>query len=221
LRNISILSGLLPIALYFCFLKRNKGTGLWVIFLYAILSFITDNTLSRIKPSEYPILKFTIFCLFTVVEYTLFTIYIYIIVKRSAFKHSIIFLSLLFLGIAIYNYYANVGRQGFDSLTASIESIFIIIFCIFFFFEQITNSSTKLIYESHKFWVIIGFLLYLSGGLFLFIYAANFSQKEINEYWVINYGVNILKNLLFCVAFALKKNELANNLFTQKNTTFN
>jgi hypothetical protein len=143
--------------------------------------------------------------LFTVIEYTLFATYIFLILKKPFFRNAIIILSVFFYLIASYNYLSTVGKQGFDSLSASIESILIIIYCIFFLFEQMNAPTIPLIYESHRFWIIIGFMLYLAGGLFLFIYAANFSQKEINSYWAINYGVNIFKNVLFAIAFAIKK----------------
>lgn len=207
MKIFSLYSGLLPIICFLLFYKKNKGSKLWVIFIYAVISFLSDRVLLfLLKTKEYQIIKYSIYCLFTVLEYSLFTYYIYVLIRKQFFKYTIIFLSIILYLIAIYNYYANVGKIGwFDSFTSSLESIFIILYCIFYLFEEINSPSTTLIYESYKFWLILSFLLYLSGELFLFIYAANFGENEIRIYWNINYSVNILKNILFCVAMIMKK----------------
>ncbi len=215
MRQLSIYSGLLPIICFLIFYKRNKGNRIWVIFIYTILSFLSDKTLVYFPSKEYPILKFTIYCIFTIVEYALFTIYIYIIVKGRYLRYLMIFLSIIFCCVAAYNYYINVGKIGFDSISASIESILIIAYCIFFLFEQLNAPTTPVIYESYQFWLIIGFLLYLSGELFFFIYASSFTEKDIGLYWNINYGVNILKNLLFTLAFYMNK-DISNQSFMRK-----
>jgi hypothetical protein len=113
--------------------------------------------------------------------------------------------SILFIIFSIGHYWLNVGKQNFDSLPASVEAILIVFFCILYLFEQINTPEVMLVYESYKFWVIIGFLIYLAGGLSLYILAANLTEEEMNNYWKINYAFNMIKNLLFAVAFAMKK----------------
>jgi hypothetical protein len=50
---------------------------------------------------------------------------------------------------------------------------------------------------------VTAFLIYLSGTLFLFIYASNLSMKEQAFYWPINFVFNILKNLIITLSFYL------------------
>jgi NADH:ubiquinone oxidoreductase subunit 6 (subunit J) len=57
-------------------------------------------------------------------------------------------------------------------------------------------------------------LIYLGGVLFLFIFSSSFTKDEKNIYWNINYSLNILKNILFAIAFFMKK-EATNNLTMQ------
>jgi len=59
--------------------------------------------------------------------------------------------------------------------------------------------------SSKKFWIIVAFFLYLSSTLFLFILAAKLSKHERDYYWNINFTFNILKNVLFAIAFVIKE----------------
>jgi hypothetical protein len=87
----------------------------------------------------------------------------------------------------------------------SVEAILIIVYCIFFLYEQIKNPNSFYIYRSKKFWITIGLLLYFSSTLFLFIYAANLTKQEYLAYWAINDIFNILKNILFSISFLIKE----------------
>lgn len=198
LRALSIYSGILPIIFFFVFLERNKKGGLWVIFFYVLISFITDFTLSTfsIPAAAY----FYFYSLFTVFEYSFFTAFLFINFKRAPLRKFILLVSLLFFLFCIYSLVV-AKDYSFDSLPASIEAILIIIYCIIFFYEQINNPDISFIYSSKKFWVTTAFLVYLSGTLFLFIYTSDLSEAEQFYYWPINYFFNILKNLVIALAF--------------------
>jgi hypothetical protein len=49
--------------------------------------------------------------------------------------------------------------------------------------------------------------MYFSSTLFLFLYAASFTQIEHKYYWYINNIFDIIKNILFCIAFYMKKSK--------------
>jgi ABC-type Na+ efflux pump permease subunit len=53
------------------------------------------------------------------------------------------------------------------------------------------------------FLIVVGLLLFVSGTLFLFIIANRLSEKEMNQYWSINYYANILVSFIFSAAFLL------------------
>ena len=67
------------------------------------------------------------------------------------------------------------------------------------------DPSVGLVYNSKKFWVIIAFLIYFAATLFLFIYTGALSEEQRSSYWPINNFFEILKNILFCVSFIMKK----------------
>lgn len=49
--------------------------------------------------------------------------------------------------------------------------------------------------------------MYLSATFFLFIYASDLPDETREQYWVLNVFGNVLKNLLFSIAFAFYKPE--------------
>ncbi|HEY4064603.1 MAG TPA: hypothetical protein VGM30_22010 [Puia sp.] len=187
---------------FFLFYQRNKTEGFWVIFLYCILSAVADTAHHHI-PKVY---SFYIFSSFTIIEYTLFALFLYLSFKGKIFKYILLFCSVLFYVIAAFNLIAK-RSETFDSLPVSLEASLLILYSIFFLYEQITDPAIFYVYYSKKFWIVIALLIYFSSTLFLFIYAASFTRQEHKTYWTINSLFDIIKNLLFAVSFAMKKNK--------------
>ena len=186
---------ILPIIFYLIFLKRNRGEGLWVIFLYSLLSLLTELLFEILQ-------RQIIYSIFTIVEFTLFSLFFYISLKEKRFKYIPIIGALIFYIVAISNF----TNKKFDSLSVSLESILIIPYCILLLYEQIKDPSIIFVYYNKKFWVIIAFFLYFSATLFLYIYYSTLSAEQRSNYWLINNFFEILKNILFCIAFIMKKN---------------
>jgi len=180
-----------------------------VIFFYCIISFLTDLSYDFLKRR---ISNFYIYSTFTIVEYTLFALFLYLCFKEKAFKFILLLCSLVFFGLAFYNLFNKGGGKeaaGFDSLSASLEALFIIIYSILFLYEQIKDPTVFYVYYSKNFWIILAFFIYFSSTLFLFIYAATFTKQEHKIYWGINFISNILKNIFFSISFAMKKTQKA------------
>lgn len=199
LKPISVFSALLPILIYLFFIKRNKGNGYGLIFLYALFSFCTDFVFLLLNSAT---ASFYIYSLFTILEYCLFTVFFYLHLNNPLMRKLIIGGSLVFFASALYSIATTKDFQ-FDSFPASIESILIICYSVLFFYNQLKNPVTTFIYSSKEFWVIVAILLYLSTTLFLFISSAYMSEEERNTYWPINSIANIIKNLLLALSFIL------------------
>jgi len=192
--------------LFFCFRDRNKLKEMQVLFVYFIVAFSADYIFITHKSSDYPKLTIAVFSFFTILEYTLFSLFIFYILRNKYFKRIIAVISILFLIFSLSYFFLNISNpKKFDSPSASIESILIIIFCILFLFDQLNNPEIVIIYESHRFWAITGFLIYMAGGLFLFIYAADFTKEQKNYYWNINSFVSIVKDIFLGIAVIMKK----------------
>jgi len=202
LENISIYSALIPLFVFIIFLNRNKWVQVGVILFYIVVSFTNDQLLMSFvgRPSE----TFLALSLFTIIEYILFSLFLYLIIKKRTIRAIIVACLPIFLGISIYSYFANEASE-FDSLPTTIESIFIITFCIFFLFQELNNPEIPFIYQNPNFWFVFGMLGYLAGNFFLFLQYSNISSDVRDGFWMINLLFNILKNLLFAVAFYLPK----------------
>jgi hypothetical protein len=209
LSKLSILSGLLPVILYLVFRNRNKDRGLQVIFLYTLISFIIDNFFGLLPKSK--VTQFFLFSTFTIIEYVLFSVFVYLNYKSIRIKQSIIIGSVIFLAFVAYSLFSfkttTYQFDQFDSLPASVEAILVILYCVLFFYEQLRSPEISFVYSSKKFWVIVAFLIYLSATLFLFISTAYLSEAERKEYWPILLIANIIKNLLIATAFTLSINK--------------
>jgi len=201
LKVLAFISEILPIILYLSFIKRNRGEGLWVIFLYCTFSLVTEPLFFLLLPK---VPKFYFFASWTILEFTLFSIFFSSSLERKKFKYIPAIGALIFYVIAFTSFIGK-SREDFDSLTASLEAILVIIYCIFLLYEQINDPSVIFVYNNKKFWVIIAFFIYFSSTLFLFLFAGNLTKKEYHNYWSINNFFEILKNILFSVAFIMKK----------------
>ncbi len=135
---------------------------LWVILLYCCLSFVTDNSLPYLSKS----FKFYIFSAFTIAEYTLFTLFIYLSLKEKVFKNILIFISAVFYIIVALGLAAKT-IESFDSASASLEASLVILYAILFFYERPKDPSISYIYYSKEFWIIIAFLFTCPSTLFL------------------------------------------------------
>jgi hypothetical protein len=201
LRGISFISPFLPFVLFLFFIKKNNRIELWAIFTYILVSFAADLALSLTKSK---LAYFTVLHIFTALEYLFFSVFFFIAITHLFFKKLILLFSVLFyLFIGFYYYYG--PGNAFDSIPASVESTLVIIYCIYFLYEQISQPQISFIYMSDKFWIATGCLIYLAGTLFLFIYASNLTEAQTKFYWTINFLFNVLKNLSFGVAFIMKK----------------
>ncbi len=152
------------------------------------------------------ITNFYLYSSFTILEYTLLTIFLYRSIQGSRLRYIPIIGSIAFFAMVVANFLL-YHSSNFDSLSASVEAILIIIYSILFLYGQIKDPSILFVYYTKKFWVVIAFFIYFSSTLFLFLYAATFTNQEHKSYWYINNIFDIIKNILFCIAFSMKKSK--------------
>lgn len=210
---LHIISDFLPIIVFLLFFNRNMLKQLWVVFIYSICSCIIDIVIryTHLSHTAY----FYSISFFTILEYSLFSIYFHFNYKSNATKKLLIIGSTTFFIIAIYNLFFDLSHR-FDSLPASVESILIISYSIFYFYEQLKTPEYTFIYSTKTFWIVIAILLYLAGTFILFISTAYMTEKEQSMYWPINSFANITKNILLSVAFILKiqqKNKIFQHIY--------
>ena len=138
--------------LFLIFFSRNKKKGIRGLFIYCLYAFINDLVLIDIfnlHPDQH--VEFTLYSLFTVVEYLLFSLALYNILSDRRFKRIILLAIPIFLPICAYQFYRHFYRSSIDSITITVEYIFLIAFCMLYFFEELNRPNTTFIYSSYKF----------------------------------------------------------------------
>lgn len=179
-----------------------------MILVYCLYSFLNDSLI--IYRDFFGISNSGVFYLlsfFTILEYILFSTVIYSYLKKNIFKKIILAISPLFLAFSVI-LLIQANTSNIDSTTITVENIIIIIFCLFFFFEEISEPRVTFIYSINKFWVIAGILIYSTGTFFLFMFSENLSDDEWDKWSIINYVFTILKNSSFSIAVIMKESSL-------------
>jgi hypothetical protein len=174
--------------------------------LYVFLSFITDSILLWLEKKGDDSLIHEILPFYTILEFGIFAFVLYLVIDNRIFKSIILISGLGFLIFSLV-YLITGANKNFDSVSASLESIFVIAYCILYLFDQLNKPQVIFIYQDPNFWFVAGFMVYLSGTLFLFIQANNLDLETRDNLWKINYFANIVKNILFAIAFSTKKSD--------------
>lgn len=145
---------------------------------------------------------FKLLYFFTLFEYLLFVAILFKLLRSKLIKKAILLISPTFVLFCIYFIFGYKIKK-FDSLQTSVECILIILLCLYYFYEQLTNPEFEFIYNNYKFWVVLGLLLYLAGSFFIFVFASQLSEAESDMYWPILYVCGIVRNILFAIAVYL------------------
>ena len=208
---INQFSPLLPIVLFLVFQKSmNQKKALWVIFVYSVYSFINDTVFLGLLEGKIVNSEKIFVSLFTLAEFLFFGRYIYQIIENKRFKKIIIITSIVFCLFLII-YFFSVEFRFFDSVPVGTEAILVIAFSVYYFFEQINTPKTLFIYNTSSFWVVVGFLLYLAGSFFIFIYASYVPFDEIRKFWFVTFIFNTLKNIFISIGILVSYNNRNTN----------
>ena len=197
LPRISILSSLLPITFFLLFCFKNGNRGLWVIFLYSISSLLFDLFLF-ISPWAFEN-KYLVWNTFAILEYSMISYFFYRIINSRSTR--IFILISFFVYLLLFCLLASTSDDHFNSVLSAVGSVIILTLCLIFFVHSMKLTAEPVSLFSPIFLIVIALLVYVSSTLFLYIVASRLSDKEMEQYWIINHIVNILMNLIFSIAF--------------------
>ena len=118
--------------------------------------------------------------------------------KIRRFKVIILCLSVfLFVAYEVVNLFM-IHFQSIDSVPIGIETILILLYTFYFFYEQFQTIETIYIYNNYWFWFIVGIIFYLSSSFFFNILADS-NNRESKQYWFLTCIFETIKNLFFVV----------------------
>ena len=66
--------------------------------------------------------------------------------------------------------------------------------------EQMNDTETLFIYSKFAFWIVLGMMIYLAGGFFIYIFTNQLNTNDIMKYWVFTNICGILRNVFFAIA---------------------
>jgi hypothetical protein len=138
---------------------------------------------------------------FTFVEYSIFTYILWINIRWSPLRKFIVIISILFIVFTtVFNIATNFDK--IDSIPIGVETILLLVFSFYYLYEQMNESSELFIYSKYQFWIVIGFMIYLAGSFFVFLFANKLAENDvIKRYWFLTNCFYVLMNVLFIVSF--------------------
>lgn len=187
----------LPIALFLLFFgKLRSEKGLWIIFTYCSVSILGDLLMSNL---DFPGARRYYNSFLTFFEYLCFASFIWVNIHNKLIKNIIVLFSIgfvVFLGI----YFFTAKRSRIDSIPIGVESLLILSFSFYLLFEMSNLIKDSYINYNYRFWVVIGFMIYLSGSFFVFLYANQMAPGEGKKYDILTDMSYIMKNIFFAIA---------------------
>lgn len=209
IRYTGIFAHLLPLVFFLLFKFHTKEKSLWVIFYYILYCILNESAGYYFHQIHFENFFIFSFSLFTVAEFSFFCLFYFYVLPNNKAKNFIFPLWLCFIIFSCIDFFFINKMDGFDSFTSGLQTIVIIGLCIYYLFVQIKGSNTLFVYSTSNFWIIITFLIYLSGTFFLYIMAETMINDKIFrvQYIIINSIFNILKNVLLSIAMIMKSGQ--------------
>jgi hypothetical protein len=203
---ILLYSFLLPVLSFFVFFNKLKFRRVAIVIVsYSLLIFLFlffDDFLRHYKK---------IYATFyTTVEYSCFSFIISQVIQNKSFRRTILYLSIIFVLFEALYFYIGTFRR-IDSVPIGIETILILIYTFYLFYEQFQTLETVYIYNNYWFWLVIGILFYL-GSSFFFNILANRYLETAQRWWFLTWIFETIKNILFVIGITfLAKKQTVNN----------
>jgi hypothetical protein len=198
---IAIYSTALPLLLFVIFFKTVKSyKAAWLVVCFSILTIFNFVIVNHIPRTIIAVKIF--YGVTTFYEYSLFTFFIWYSIINKKVKKGIIIISCLFFLFLIL-FYSKENLYRLDSFPIGVESILILIFSSYFFYEQINNPTIFFIYNDYKFWIITGIMIYLSGSFFIYIFSNQIPENELSLYWSFTYLFLSIMNIFFSIGILI------------------
>ncbi len=211
IQYISIYSTFLPILVFFVFQFNRKQKLKWVIFLLLVLSVLVD--VLSLKMANSGRNNIWLVSIFTLIEFSVLSFFFSHLIKRKRTQKVILLVLFLFSIFWIIQNFFIGSINKYDYLSQTIEFLFLLLYCLLYFFEKSKITENIFIYNTYQFWLISAILIYCAGTFFSFFTPINTSDKNtdvvIFEY-ISRFG-SIIKNILITIAFCINPDKLLKN----------
>jgi hypothetical protein len=178
--------------------KTKAKNVLLIIDFYCVTFFFLNYFFWQLQALNRSLYNF----IYTLLEYTTFAGLLLINTKERKIKIFGLSVSLLFTAF-LFVFTFIIRYRKFDSIPIAAETLILLVFAFFFFYEQFKDPTTLYIYGHYCFWLTIGILIYLCGSFFIYAYGDQITAKEREQFWFFTYIVEIVKNILFSIAIII------------------
>ncbi|MCA0399088.1 MAG: hypothetical protein LCH51_16955 [Bacteroidetes bacterium] len=203
-------SNFLPLLIFFW--KRPKQKSAWVFLFYLCYSVINEELINYFANNgilgSNPGLENILLSIFTIVEYFCLAFTLKTFLNKKIYSFLLNIGTILFCIIAIsyssYNFYTNnLVNEKFDIIPIASSAIILLSFSILVLFEEMQSQIIGFVYNTYKFWVISGIMIYFAGTFFFFLYYSKMGSGDKDFFWNVNWISIILKNIFFSIAFLM------------------
>ena len=200
-----ILSHLLPLVFFLIFKRKYKEKKLWVIFFYILYCFLNDVFFILFQFIHSSLGEYVLPA-FTIIEFSFLSYFFFLLFAQKTLRSAVKITWIVFTVFAFIDYFIINKMQTVDSFTVGIESLIIIIFSIYYLYNNLKDSINFSIYSSFDFWIVITLLIYFSGTFFIYLLAESnkFNLEFRKVYLILNSSFNIIKNVLLATAMCMK-----------------
>lgn len=191
---------------------KRKASSLWLLAFYLFYCILTDLVLNKLSLKYFKSEIYS-YRIFTIVEFSVLSFYLYKELISQKFK-SFIKISALVFGIFVVIDLMTSTLNEFDSIPTGVESIFILSSSIFVLYERIIKNED---YNVSSIWIAVGLVLFFSGTFFLFILSqSNFNDSSFSEtYSYILASFKIISYTLFSIGIALENKNIFKQPYSQ------
>ena len=199
LANFSIFSSLLPIIFFVIFCIKKATREVWVIFLCSTASFLIDGIVKLFPWATQH--KFLIWNFYSILEFSLYSFFFYLIIRSR--KIRLLIITFLLLYLVVFFLSSRAINDEFNSMMSAISSVILIILCLIYFMTTMKPSVEPVNVLTPLFLIVVAIFIYVTSTLFLYLIVNRLSTTEMHNYWKINDYSNILTNVILSFAFIL------------------
>ncbi|MDH7515475.1 MAG: hypothetical protein QHI48_06360 [Bacteroidota bacterium] len=144
--------------------------------------------------------------IYTLLEFGLLMVIFMVWETRPAWRKIMLFSVLIFIAIWVLGkvfFREEAGLRVFDSVTATMESVMLIMVGMFALI-RLTTEDILGVFQSPRFWFVFAILVYFTGNLIIFALGQYVLRQEFGEHvlvWGIHSVLGITSNLLYAWAF--------------------
>ena len=142
--------------------------------------------------------------IFAILEYSIFALLLSTFIRSVVVKKYLSISCLLFSISAVLIWYYNTSFTKAFSIETTIESISLIPFCLYYFFELLSNPPLLKLTNEPSFWITTGILflfICITPYYLLFDYFKNITQMQLIDF----FGYDLLVLFLAKASFIKSK----------------